>query len=61
MRGFISIKKSEMRVRGGTKIDWSVLTKVWNFIKTAYDFVSTYGKDFMKGYRDGYNNRELVI
>lgn len=50
-----------MRVRGGTKIDWSVLTKVWNFIKTAYDFVSTYGKDFMKGYRDGYNNRELVI
>lgn len=61
MRGFISIKKSELRVRGGTDLDWGVLLKVWDFVKTVYDVVTTYGKDFMKGYKEGYNGKKLVF
>lgn len=58
-RGFISINKSELRVRGGTSYDWSMLIRAWALITTFVDVISNYRKDFEKGYNSGLSGKGL--
>ena len=61
MKGFIGLEKSELRVRGGTgkAFDLGDVVKFFNLFTLIVDVISTYKKDFFRGYENGTKGKSL--
>ena len=57
VRGFVGADDKDLSVRGG--VNPQTYRKIARYIGIVWDFLSSYGEDFYKGYKKGVEGKPL--